>query len=186
MDPRAPTISAFMTKDPCGVDHELTLADAADRMRANNIRHLLVVKDGRLQGLVSAADLQLAAALSEHSAAKTPVANATRPVYACAADTPLDEVVRTMEARHLECAVVIEPTADVVGIFTLTDALRAVRALIHGRAVEPEVVPTHVVDQPEEREKALHTARVRRMLASHGAAPSPNDGKVFGKVFPQQ
>jgi hypothetical protein len=68
----------------------------------------------------------------------------------------------------------------VTGIFTTTDALRAVRALVTGEQVEPMVKPTHIVDQPKVRPHVEHTVRLGEILGSHGAAPSSKQGMIFG------
>ena len=173
------TIGELMTPEPCAVDEGLTLADAADRMTANNVRHLLVLRGNRLVGTVDLGDVVFA---SEARGDHAPVSIATRRADTCRPEDPISEVVRQMEGSHRRSAVVVSGN-HVVGIFTVTDALRALRQLSAGEPVRPEVVPTHAPELPAEREQVLPSVRVKRLLREHRAAPSPNDGKLFGATF---
>lgn len=177
-----PSIRDFMTPDPAGIDEELTLADATDRMLANNIRHLLVLRDGELVGVVDSADLALANAISQRRIQEIPVTSAVRGVFRCAPDTPIEDAIQTMERNHYTCAVVVDDQHHVVGIFTVSDAFRALRRLATGRQVAPEVAPTLAPERPAERVEALPKVRVSRILASHRAGPNAAQGLTFGKV----
>jgi CBS domain-containing protein len=183
MSSAIPIIKTFMSPDPAGVDCELTVADAADRMRANNIRHLLVVRKDQLRGVISLDDVSSAIAVAGDQGASIPVAAITRLAFTCRPETSMTVVSRHMEANHLDCAVVVED-GDVVGIFTVSDALRCLRALAAGHDVAPAVTSTlHPAPEEAGHEHPLSHVRVKRMLRSHGAAPSPNDGAAFGTVF---
>jgi CBS domain-containing protein len=50
-------VDAFMTPEPVGLPATALVSDAAVEMARRNIRHILVVKDGRLAGVVSERDL---------------------------------------------------------------------------------------------------------------------------------
>lgn len=56
IDPERP-VEAIATKSVITVEAEDPLSKAADLMRRHNIRHLVVVKDGRLYGVLSIKDL---------------------------------------------------------------------------------------------------------------------------------
>lgn len=168
-----------MTPDPCAVDEGLTLADAADRMMANDIRHLLVLRGDRLTGAVSQADVTLGSQLRGEEAK---VAVATRPSHICSPDEPVTDVASLME-RHLYETAAVVSGGQVVGIFTVSDALRALRQVVLGTAVEPEIKASHRPELPAEREQVLPEVRVKRMLRRRGASPSPNDGRVLGSVL---
>lgn len=170
-----------MTPKPCVIDESLTLADAMDRMLANNIRHLVVVSNEQAVGIVDAADLGLISGLWSESPREITVKKAKRPLFQCSSTAPVTEVVRTMENHHYTCAVIVDE-GHVVGIFTLTDALRALRQLAMGRPVEPEVEPTHRPQLAPEREKTPPRVHARSMLHDRGASPSASDGLAFGTV----
>jgi acetoin utilization protein AcuB len=94
-------------------------------MRAYGVRHLPVLEGGRLAGLLSQRDALLVETLREVDPATTPVEDAmTTEVYVVAPSTPLKDVALAMVEHKYGCAVVVEGH-HVVGIFTTTDALRA-------------------------------------------------------------
>jgi signal-transduction protein with cAMP-binding, CBS, and nucleotidyltransferase domain len=169
-----------MTTEPCTVDEELTLADAQDRMQANNIRHLLVSKNGRMSGLISSRDVAFAVSLEQIDAKKLLVRDAmSRKVYTCQKGDDLAEVAWQMEGHRFGCAVVLEEDT-VVGVFTTTDALRALRQAIVGHEVPAAVEPTHKPTIGETRDVVAHHTSVSRTLASHHAGPTAGQG-LFGK-----
>ena len=176
-----PTVADFMTREPCGIDVDLTLADAVDRMLANDIRHLLVIADGKLVGVIDSADVALANAITNDRINEISVRAAVRSVLMCQPDTALHDAARIMERNHYGCAAVVE-AGEVVGIFTITDALRALREVTLAHEVTPQVVPSHRPETPDEREKTLPTVRVKRLLRGHDAAPKASDGLTFGNV----
>ncbi len=173
---KSPTVREFMTADPCTVDAQLTLADAQDRMSANNIRHLLVTENDKVVGVVSTRDLHLAMSVRGADASRDRVAIATSSgIFAVDVDAPLADVAEQMEEHRYGCAVVTAGE-DVVGIFTTTDALRAVRQLIVGAPVKPAVMPTHKpsIDQDAHAGVSLRVsdelrrARADRALGTFG------------------
>jgi CBS domain-containing protein len=172
--PKSWTVSHFMTLQPCTVDHGLSLDDAGDRMTANNIRHLLVTRSGRLVGVLSNRDISVARAiLSKKKGDNAKIDEAmSEDVYTCGVDTALEEVATQMEEHRYGCAVILDDDF-VVGIFTTTDAMRALRSVIRGEAVEPRTIPTHLVDVTAEREKVEHHVRLSDRLGSYR-----NDGTI--------
>lgn len=158
-------VGQFMTVQPCTVAADLALADALDRMEANNIRHLLVTRDAHLVGVISNRDISLAQSLPGINAKKLKVSDAmSEHVYMCDAATPLAEVAAEMEDHRYGCVVVLQDEL-VVGIFTTTDAMRAIRTIVSGTIVEPRTVPTHLVDVTAEREHIHHHVRIGAGMA---------------------
>lgn len=169
------TVRDFMTARPCAVDSQLRLRDAVDRMAANNIRHLLVVDDDVLVGVVSSRDLALASAIAGDDAL---VRTAMSPyVYACGPETPLQQAAHEMEQHRDACAVVVD-SGEAIGILTTTDALYALRWVLAGRPVARAVLPTHEVPHHRARERVDHFVRVSSSVQSHAAGPSPNIGNI--------
>ncbi len=177
-----PLISEFMTPEPCGIDEDLSLADAVDRMQANNIRHLLVLRDGELLGVIDSGDLALTNATTTQVSKKILVSQAARGVFRCPPDAALTDVVRTMESQHFGCAAVVDDRGDVVGIFTVTDAFRALRSVLAGHDTTPQIEPTHHPDLPKERQAVLPSVRVKRLLRHGNAAPAASDGMLLGST----
>jgi acetoin utilization protein AcuB len=138
----APRVSDFMTPCPVTVEIGLLLVDALDRMYADNIRHLPVVDgNGKLVGLLSTRDIAAVAAMRSIDPKKATVETAMATVpFTCSDDTPLLPVVERMEARRLGSVVVTNEDKP-VGIFTTTDALRALRGQLVGEPVLPLLPP---------------------------------------------
>jgi acetoin utilization protein AcuB len=175
-----PTVGDFMTFTPCTADEGLGILDAQDRMNANNIRHLLVTRNDHLVGVVSSRDVTFALSLPEVKPEKLTVFQAmTTAPFTCGPRASLAEVCKEMEAHRYGCAVIVEDGL-VTGIFTTTDALRAVRALATGEKAEPMVRPTHIVDQPKVRPHVGHSVRLGDIVGGHGAMPSAKQGMITG------
>ena len=152
-----PTVAQFMTDEPIGVDRGLPLSDANERMFINNIRHLVVVDRDHVIGVLSTRDVAVALSMASNPAKLTVFDAMVREPYVCAPGTRLSEVVFEMEKHRYGCAIVVEGD-ELIGVFTTTDALRAVRALIEGRSVEPAKPPHANAEHP-----AVHAERRVRL-----------------------
>lgn len=99
--------------------------EAARRlMRRHQIRHLPIVEDGVLRGVVSQRDLFFLESLDETKPEDILVSEAmTDEVLAVAPDTPVSSVARKMAEKRAGSAIVLDD-GKVVGIFTTMDALR--------------------------------------------------------------
>jgi acetoin utilization protein AcuB len=119
-----------MSVAPVVVSSDRTLAEAHRLMRERGIRHLPVVDRGRLVGIVSQRDLYLLETLRGVDAARELVEEAmSSEPFVVGPDAALDEVAEAMAVHRHGSALVVEKTA-LVGIFTTTDALRALVALL--------------------------------------------------------
>ncbi len=124
------TIDSLMTRSPHTVGLTVPLADAKRLMTEYGIRHLPVLDAGALVGLLSERDVQLAESLARFDVKSLVVEDAmSQAPYAVSPGTSLAEVAREMAQRKLGSAVVMEG-AKVVGVFTTTDGMRALAALL--------------------------------------------------------
>ena len=124
-------IDDCMAPTPLFVGKSATMAEAHATMRENRIRHLPVIEDGTLLGLVSIRDLLLMETLQDVDPAKVIVAEAMSvPAYSVKTGTDLREVVLNMHARKYGSAVVVNDEDVVVGVFTTQDALRVLANLL--------------------------------------------------------
>lgn len=178
------TVGDFMTRELCTADADLPLSDAQQRMDLNNIRHLAVVADGKLIGVVSNRDIGLIAGATGLDAQRSAVRVAvTGPAQACAPQAPVSEVAKVMEAKRLGSVVVVED-GTAIGIFTTTDALRALRELATGRPAERLNPPTHVREKPDpDAPRPTHYVHILDQVRLHRALPSPNHGKFGGAAM---
>jgi acetoin utilization protein AcuB len=122
-------VGSYMTATPFTIGPDRSLAEAHALMRAHLVRHLPVVRGGKLVGIVSQRDLMLIESLPDVSA-YVPVADALiKDVFVVAPGDPLGSVCATMAERKLGSAVVMDGDR-IVGIFTVTDACRVLARLL--------------------------------------------------------
>jgi len=127
------TIADYMTKSPHSVGLDQPLSKAHALMREYHIRHLPVLSGGRLVGILSDRDLAFVETLRDVDPAKVSVEEAMTPMpYSVVQSTPLAKVAREMADHRWGCAVVMEES-HVIGVFTTTDALRALADAIEGK-----------------------------------------------------
>lgn len=120
----APTIRTVMTEAPHSIGSDQKLSKAHELMREHRIRHLPVLRDGQLVGVLSQRDLYFLESMAGVDIDLDVVADAMTPdVYTTTPDATVHEVAETMAKRQFGCAVVVEG-GRVAGIFTVTDALR--------------------------------------------------------------
>jgi acetoin utilization protein AcuB len=135
------TIGEHMTPAPVTIEPARPLGTAQDLMRSLGIRHLPVT-DGRrrLMGMVTARNLAEAKPLPGVHRRTLPVELfMSEDVDEVSPDTPLRLVAARMAARKLDSVVVVE-RGEVVGVFTTTDACRALASLL-ARAVDEGPLP---------------------------------------------
>jgi CBS domain-containing protein len=129
-----------MTPDPqtLGVSH--SLLDAVLMLRRSNLRHIPIIDEGRLVGVLSDRDVSrlapsLLSPLPQHEYNRifqdTPVGQVmTRNPISTKPDAPLAEAVEVLDTNRLGCLPVLEH-GKLVGIITVSDMLRALRDLIN-------------------------------------------------------
>ncbi len=118
-------IERFMTPAPQCIGVTQTLEKAHEMLREHGIRHLPVLKRGKLVGVVSDRDLALVEALPGVDPTVITVEEAmSLDVFEVTPETPLGQVAKKMAENKYGSAVVTRGR-EVVGVFTTTDALRA-------------------------------------------------------------
>jgi acetoin utilization protein AcuB len=125
------TIHEFMTPAPQTIEHDLELGLARERLFQINARHLPVVKDGNLVGILSQRDIALLEAtpagikncMVEHAMTANP--------FTCGPDAHLHAVAQEMADHKFGAAVIVDPEhpTKVLGVFTTTDGMRALATL---------------------------------------------------------
>lgn len=134
MSKAVPAVQKYMSYPAVTIDAAQDVRHAHKLMRENRVRHLPVVKGGKVVGVVSDGDLWLKAAVQEPGeAAVLSIESAMSPDPFCVSPTsPLDEVVEEMARRKYGSAVVVDH-GNVVGMFTAVDAQQALADLLHQR-----------------------------------------------------
>jgi acetoin utilization protein AcuB len=120
-----PPIQKFMTTTPITIQKTATLEEAYKVMKAHHIRHLPVLENDTLIGIISERDIMVAEALKNVDAFQVKVGDiAKNETYYVSPDTPTDEVVLEMAANKYGSALIVQ-NKKLVGIFTSIDAMSA-------------------------------------------------------------
>ena len=133
MSKAEPTIQKFMTTQPQSVESTATLKETLDKMSKFKVRHLPVMKSGKVVGIVSDRDIKLVMDFDEIDTAEVPVADiCTSKPYVVSPDAQLHEVAGDMAEKRLGSAIVVQ-NGKLVGIFTTVDACRALAEVLQTR-----------------------------------------------------
>jgi len=111
-------------------------------MREGNFRHLPVTSGGDIVGMVTDRDIKLLLGPDfgnpDEGDLKVHDAYIDKPCVV-PASTPVATVARTMTEHHIGSAIVTK-NDKLVGIFTVTDACRALAEILHGHPAETDSV----------------------------------------------
>lgn len=123
-------IREFMTKSPVVVENNVTMARALQIMEEHKFRHLPVMSNGHLVGVISERELRIVENMRGVDSAMCVVGDfVLGGPFTATPETTLREVVREMAEHKYGSAVIVEGE-EVVGMFTTTDALRAMANLL--------------------------------------------------------
>jgi acetoin utilization protein AcuB len=127
-------VSDWMTKKVFTIDPDGYLSDAIRLMKDQGIKHLPVLKNGKLKGIISDRDIKefspsKATSLDiyelHYLLAKTMIKSLMKTkVITTTADTPVEEAAMTMLDGNIGCLPVLDG-ADLVGIISDRDIYRA-------------------------------------------------------------
>ena len=123
------TIEEFMSTVPHAIEPHESLLVARNRMSQYHIRHLPVRSGGQIVGLLSERDLELSMKFRAPSSTLGTVEEIMTPDPYCVLPTVLlTTAAAEMAERRIGSAMVVDQTGHLLGIFTATDALRALAA----------------------------------------------------------
>ena len=129
-----PRVDKYMTTSPhtIGIDQPLLHAHAL--MSKYKIRHLPVLKAGKLVGVLTDRDLHLVETLKDVEPDNVAVEDAmTANPYSVEPDSPLDTVAAEMAEHKYGCAVVLDG-GHVVGVLTTVDLARVLAETLRHRS----------------------------------------------------
>jgi acetoin utilization protein AcuB len=128
-----PKINKYMTTTPFAINSESTVNEAMEVMTNKEIRHLPVMKNGQIFGLISDRDLKSILAFAGANPKSIKVGDiCTDEPYTTTPDAPINEVAEEMVNRKVGSAVVVD-NGKLVGIFTATDACQALSEICSTR-----------------------------------------------------
>lgn len=132
-------VRQFMTTPVTSLSSTARLLEAGLLLRAGRIRHIPIIDDGQLVGILSDRDIQRCTpsmltrvAAEEYNAIfeNTPISRVmTREPQHVSPDTPLQTAAELLRAHKLGCLLVVED-GNVVGIITKDDMLAALVKLL--------------------------------------------------------
>lgn len=128
------TVGELMTRNLVTLTETQNLAMAEDLLRLHRIRHLPVVRNGKLVGLVTHRDLLRATAQRGGSdPARQPLWASdvmVRDVRTVGPDTPTREAVKLLLDNKYGCLPVVGADGELLGIITEADMVRFAQHLI--------------------------------------------------------
>lgn len=119
-------VEEYTTPNPVVIGEEATIAEMTELMRKNDVRHLPVVRKTGVVGIISERDLKVASGLSrdEKKLIRASDIMARDPVTV-SAGTTLADVAFEMSKAKIGSVIVNDEQDQLLGIFTITDALNA-------------------------------------------------------------
>jgi acetoin utilization protein AcuB len=172
-------VRSRMTADVITASPSISLAEALTLTRSNRIRHLPVVEDGRLMGLVTDRDLRLAMPpiwadqgeeLRSALHAKKVSEVMIRSIITTTPSVPIEDAARQLYEHRIGCLPVMEGD-NLVGILTETDVLRSFVELF-GKGEKASRLEIRMQNRPGE------LARVVRLIGIE------NKVNITGMVVP--
>ena len=126
-------VDRIMSRDVLQVTEEARVTQLAALMRDRHIRHLPVVRDGRLVGLVTSHDLErvvpspvttLSVGEANYLLGKLTAAKLMRAqVITCTPDTLVEEAARLLRQEKISCLPVVDRNDHLMGMLTHEDLL---------------------------------------------------------------
>lgn len=145
--PQTILVQDYMTSSPHSIGVSLSLSDAANMMKAYKIRHLPVLDGRALVGVVSDRDVQMVESMEGVDANEVTIEEAmSQAPYTVAPNTPLEVAARHMAKHKLGSAIVVDANQKVIGVFTVTDGMRALAELL-GKMPSAEVIDVVVTEK---------------------------------------
>lgn len=125
MSKAEPMVQKIMTHIPESIDVNANVKEAQEKMSRLQIRHLPVLKNGKVFGIVTDRDIKLAMGLVQLEPALLKVSDVCHEQpYSVDPDTPIGQVAATMAEEKYGSALVVQ-NGKLVGIITTVDICRA-------------------------------------------------------------
>ena len=127
-------VAELMTPNPVTVAPSDTLELAYERMKAGQFRHLPVMDEGKLIGILTDRDLRQCLGQLGHTSVEAVMSALP---FSVRPSTPVEQAARLLATNKMGSLPVVE-NGKLVGIITATDLLHAIEAIL-GSAVDGSV-----------------------------------------------
>lgn len=115
-------IKDIMTTDIACVDTKSTAADAAKKMKDQNVGSVLVIDQQKLQGLVTDRAIAMKAVAAEKDPRKVPVTEImTRDIVGCSEEDDVFDALQAMGKNRIRRMPVVNEQSQLVGVVSLAD-----------------------------------------------------------------
>lgn len=123
-------VEEYTTPDPVVLTEDASVDDLMLVMKNEGIRHVPILNNGQVAGVVSDRDVRVVMGLDfqEKNLVQARDIMASNPVT-FSSETPLEEVVLEMSRQRIGSVIVNEDN-KLLGIFTVTDALNALIEIV--------------------------------------------------------
>lgn len=128
-----PTIQKFMTYVPKSIEANHTIAEASELMSSLNLRHLPVLRGGKLAGILTDRDIKLVLGFKGVDATTTTVDLALHRSLISPCQQRRSTKWLPKWQRKKSAGALIVDNDQLVGIFTETDAYKALAELLETR-----------------------------------------------------
>lgn len=126
-------IDTFCTEQVATIDADDSVHNAQQVIARHGIRHLPVTVDHRCVGVLSERDIHAAMAVKGANARTLHVSDIfSKNAYVAHPGSSLEVVAKEMAEKKFGSAVITDEGGKVVGIFTSTDAMRALSRILAG------------------------------------------------------
>lgn len=124
-------VEEFTTPNPVTASETTSIDELANLMRRHEVRHLPIVREERVVGIVSDRDLKVVSALTAREKMLLQASDimVNNPVTVNAGAS-LDKVAFEMSQNKIGSVIVNDENDQFLGIFTATDALNALIEII--------------------------------------------------------
>lgn len=125
-----PTIADYMTRQVWTIPHNASVGRAHALMREHQIRHLPVLDNVKLVGVITERDLYLIERVGGTRPGMKVEEAMHEDVYTACTDDPVDTVAQQMARNKYGSVVVVDPQGAVAGIFTMVDGMRVLSEVL--------------------------------------------------------
>jgi len=127
-------IQEFTTPYPITAREDSSIDELLDIVKNLKVRHIPIMSDGKITGIVSERDLRIVSALSAREKFLVRANDLMTPdPVTFQSDTSIEDVILEMSEKKIGSVLVANKNGDLQGIFTVTDALDVLVEILRGR-----------------------------------------------------